>query len=222
MQQIKDDYRKILFDAVGKKIIGVFGDYKYQYDGVNGDTVIQAIAAKIAEDNEGYMVVTGKYHYVIQDGKMEKDESLNIELQKAIDNDFINNKQYSRILASACSYAIFLITILRSTYQIEEEEFLEAEPDNKIFGLGVCIIDKNDGDPTVDCGCFEIKTIENVKDTYCCVKIIKGFVGDCKGFFHPRSHSLIEPYIKNSFTELTATKDWKTIPDIFKSLKPKN
>ncbi|MBI4163199.1 MAG: hypothetical protein HY513_05950 [Candidatus Aenigmarchaeota archaeon] len=55
-QQLKNDYRKILIDVFGTKIIGVFGDYKYQYSEVNGDTVIQVIAAKIAEDNAGYLV----------------------------------------------------------------------------------------------------------------------------------------------------------------------
>ena len=86
----------MLIDLFGRKIIGVFGDYKYQYEEISGDTVIQVIASKIAEDNVGHLVITGRYHYLIENGKLSKDKSLNDEFQKAIDSGFIDNKQYSR------------------------------------------------------------------------------------------------------------------------------
>lgn len=218
--QLKNEYKKILSDVFGTKIIGVFGDYKYQYGEINGDTVIQVIAAKIAEDNLGYLVITGRYHYVIENGKVLKDDSLNIEFQKAIDAGFIDNKQYSRILASVCNYAIFLITMLRSTYQIEEDEFFNSEFTDKIFGVGICIIDKDDKGAIIDCGCFDIKPIKDAVDVYCCTKIVRDYEKECKGFFHQRSHALIELYITNSFSELIATEDWKSIPNVFKLLKP--
>src|SRR3989344_2765957 len=85
MQQIRDEYRKMLKDDVGNKTIGIFGDYKHDHNGESGDNVIQAIASRVAQENEGYMVVAGKCHYVFKDGAMEKSSSPNEVLQGAID-----------------------------------------------------------------------------------------------------------------------------------------
>lgn len=221
MRKIKLLVREALADKFDKKVIGVFGDYTYPYGELIGYDVIDYIAAAVAKNYPEHIVITGEYNYVyhLESDKLIKDAGLNAVLDDEVRNDNISNNHYVRILSSSCHFAIFLITRSRTTSILEEAEFLEDEFEDKILGVGVCIIDDDESDNKVDCGCFEVSKV-NHKDNTCYFifqKIVKGETS-CEGFFHPRKYGLTEPFITKHFTKLVATRYWKIIPDIFKGL----
>ena len=221
MEKIKLLIRELLAEKFDKRVIGVFGDYTYPYGEQTGSDAIDYIAAAVAKNYPEHIVITGEYNYVyyLESDKLIKDIGLNAALNDEVRSGNISNNHYVRILASSCHFAIFLITRSRTTSILEEAEFLEDEFEDKIFGMGICIIDDNESDSKIDCGCFEVLRVNHKDDKYYFIfkKILKDETY-CEGFFHPRKYGLTEPFITKHFTKLVATRYWKIIPNIFKGL----
>ena len=219
MQKIKLLVRETLKNNFDKRVIGVFGDYTYRYeDDQTGSNVIEIIAVELAKSHPEYLIITGKYNYVYhaEIDDVVKDDGLNTVLNDEVIKKTITNIHYSRILSGSCQFAVFLITLSRTTSIIEEEEFLDNEFGDKLFGLGACIFDSDMKDSDVNCGCFDVSE-HNFKDNeyyFICKKILRCNDG-CQGFFHKTKHGLSEPFINNHLTKLIATKHWKIIPKIF-------
>lgn len=219
MQKIKHEIKDEICKYFNCRI-GVFGDYKYIYpDGKVGEDVIGFAANQLAKDHKGCFVITGKstYFYSNEKGEVVTEKTLNVVLQDAVNDRSITDTQYSRILASICNFAIFIITLSRSASMYEEEEFCDNGFDHNILGIGFYIIETDEAEKKIKCECFDIKDIYNIPDKpyYLCKKVIKSEV-KCEGSLHNVKYAPISMFINNKFARLIATKYWESIPHIFK------